>query len=213
MIRVLCFGDSNTWGYISGSDHKRYNENERWPKLLQQQLGKDYEVIEEGLNSRTYFSEDKRLGKEGKAGYPYLKPCLETHDKLDIVVLMLGTNELKYAYNNTANDVLKMFEKFVQFIFNFKSQIDGSTPKLIVSGIPLVASIKMNETPDDKYFQAPKKSKELCELYKKYCLKNHITYIDNTDLELGIDAIHITLESHKKLAQKVFQEIKNAKID
>lgn len=52
-IRILCYGDSNTWGYISGSDHQRYGNNERWTKILAKLLGNSFEVIEEGLNSRT----------------------------------------------------------------------------------------------------------------------------------------------------------------
>lgn len=91
-IRILCYGDSNTWGYISGTDHQRYGNNERWTKILTSLLGDKFEIIEEGLNSRTLTSNDTRPGKEGKNGYEYLLPCLDTHDPIDLVVLMLGTN-------------------------------------------------------------------------------------------------------------------------
>ena len=77
--RILCYGDSNTWGYISGSNHQRYGSTERYPKILAKLLGINFEIIEEGLNSRTLISEDKRPGKEGKNGYNYLIPCLDTH--------------------------------------------------------------------------------------------------------------------------------------
>lgn len=72
--RILCYGDSNTWGYISGSDHQRYGKEERWTKLLAKLLGNQFEVIEEGLNSRTLISNDPRPGKEGKNGAEYLIP-------------------------------------------------------------------------------------------------------------------------------------------
>ena len=62
----LCYGDSNTWGYISGSNHLRYGKDERWTRLLAQKLGDRFEIIEEGLNSRTLISHDTRPGKEGK---------------------------------------------------------------------------------------------------------------------------------------------------
>ena len=101
--RILCYGDSNTWGYISGTDHQRYGENERWTRILAQMLGDKFEIIEEGLNSRTLISNDTRPGKEGKNGYEYLIPCLDTHDPIDLVVIMLGTNELKKTYNKTMN--------------------------------------------------------------------------------------------------------------
>ena len=65
-IRILCYGDSNTWGYISGSNHLRYENNERWTRLLAQKLGDNFEIIEEGLNSRTLISNDTRPEKKAK---------------------------------------------------------------------------------------------------------------------------------------------------
>lgn len=56
-IRIICYGDSNTWGYISGSNHIRYSKTKRWTGVLQTLLGDKYEIIEEGLNSRTLISE------------------------------------------------------------------------------------------------------------------------------------------------------------
>ena len=111
-IKILCYGDSNTWGYISGSNHKRYGNDERRTKILAKLLGNNFEIIEEGLNSRTLISNDTRPGKEGKNGYEYLIPCLDTHDPIDLVILMLGTNELKSTYNKNAKDVGKMLEKY-----------------------------------------------------------------------------------------------------
>ena len=105
LVRILCYGDSNTWGYISGSDHQRYGNDKRWTKLLQKLLGNNFEVIEEGLNSRTLISNDQRPGKEGKSGYTYLIPCLDNHDQIDLLILMLGTNELKNAYNKSAEEI------------------------------------------------------------------------------------------------------------
>ena len=71
-MKILCYGDSNTWGYISGTDHQRYGENERWTRLLGDLLGNEFEIIEEGLNSRTLISNDTRSGKEGRNGFDYL---------------------------------------------------------------------------------------------------------------------------------------------
>ena len=69
--RILCYGDSNTWGYISGTDHQRYGEDERWTKVLVKKLGENFEIIEEGLNSRTLISNDNRPEREGRNGYEY----------------------------------------------------------------------------------------------------------------------------------------------
>jgi lysophospholipase L1-like esterase len=206
-LRILCYGDSNTWGYISGSDHLRYNENERWTKLLQKQIGGGIEIIEEGLNSRTLFSDDNRPGKEGRNGWTYLKPCLDTHDKIDAIILMLGTNELKNTFNNSAKDIIEMLDKYVDFVKNYKSQIDKSTPQIIISGLPLISESAVYCKKGDKYKGASKKSKELNILCKNH-FKNKILYIDNSDLQTGIDGVHMTKEAHKVLADKICKVIK-----
>ena len=163
--RILCYGDSNTWGYISGSNHNRYLKTDRWTGILQDLLSKDYLIIEEGLNSRTLISNDERVGKEGKNGSEYLIPCLDTHDPLDIVVLMLGTNELKAVFNKTINEIGELIEEyFVKVILNRKSQFLDTIPKLILVTPPLV-----NEDTDyckNKYEGASNKSKELNNIYK-----------------------------------------------
>ena len=209
MKRVLCFGDSNTWGYISGSDHQRYGENERWTRLLQKKLGKDFEIIEEGLNSRTLFTNDDRPGKEGRQGFNYLKPCLATHDKFDVIILMLGTNEMKDIFNNSAKDIIKMLDKFVEYILNFKSQIDGVSPKLILCGVPQIAESKNSLLESDKYKNAPQKCKEFIKLCDKYFEDKRLIYIKNDDLEVGVDCVHLTKESHRFLAEKLSKVLVN----
>ena len=80
-------------------------------------LGNQFEVIEEGLNSRTLISNDPRPGKEGKNGAEYLIPCLDTHDPIDLVILMLGTNELKNTYQKSAYlNKIRNFYTFFQFV-------------------------------------------------------------------------------------------------
>ena len=208
MKRILCYGDSNTWGYISGTDHLRYAENKRWTGLLAKKLGRKYQVIEEGLNSRTLYSVDKRPGREGRVGFDYLKPCLDTHDKIDCFVLMLGTNEFKADYNNTAEQISAMLIKFIEYIKNYKSQIDKTAPKLILSGVALVNENTEYAKKDGMYNGATEKSVNLNVLMKKYCQENGVTYIDNTDLEVGVDGVHFTEQSHKILAQRIYERVK-----
>lgn len=209
MKRILCYGDSNTWGYISGSDHLRYNSNERWPKLLQKKLGQSFEIIEEGLNSRTLFSNDDRPGKEGRNGFTYLKPCMDSHDKFDTIIIMLGTNELKSTFNNTAEDIVNMIDKYVNFIKNYKSQIDKTCPSIIISGLPIVQEDTAYSKKDNKYKGATQKSIELNNLLEKYCQDNLLTYINNNDLTVGIDGVHLTKESHISLANRLSKVLTN----
>lgn len=201
-IRILCYGDSNTWGYISGSDHKRYGNKERWTKLLAELLGDEFEIIEEGLNSRTLISNDTRPGKEGKNGYKYLIPCLDTHDPIDLVILMLGTNELKSVYNKTAEQIGNMLEEyFVKTILNRKSQIGNNYPKLLLVTPPVVNENTEYCKQKDKYLGAMQKSKELNLIYKNIAKKYDCYFLGNEELTTGVDGVHLTKESHKKLAE------------
>ena len=95
MARTLvCFGDSNTWGYVPGSEGARFPREVRWPNRLQELLGAEWEVIAEGLNGRTASVE--RPDSEGRNGLPYLFPCLLSHAPVDTVVIFLGTNDVNY---------------------------------------------------------------------------------------------------------------------
>lgn len=209
-IRILCYGDSNTWGYISGSNHQRYGNDERWTKILAKSLGSDFEIIEEGLNSRTLISNDTRPGKEGKNGYEYLIPCLDTHDPIDLVILMLGTNELKSTYNKSAKDVGEMLEKyFVKTILNRKSQLKDSYPNLLIVVPPVVNEYQDYCKVNDKYLGASHKSKELNDIYKDIAERYNCYFLSNQGLETGIDGVHLTKESHKKLAEMLKDKINN----
>jgi lysophospholipase L1-like esterase len=88
---IVCFGDSNTWGHIPGSDGQRYSRDVRWPARLGTALAGEAEVISEGLSGRTATIESPVA--EGRNGLPYLVPCLRSHAPVDILVIFLGTND------------------------------------------------------------------------------------------------------------------------
>ena len=207
-MRILCYGDSNTWGYISGSDHKRYGENERWPKVLSNLLGDKYEIIEEGLNSRTLISNDPRPGREGRNGFEYLIPCLDSHDPIDVVVIMLGSNELKPMYNRTIEEIGELFEKyFVETILNRKSQFNETSPKMVIIAPPLVNEHNNLGIEPEKYMGAGEKSTHFNDMYQAIALKYDCPFVTNAGLETGPDGLHLTLESHRILAERIAKEI------
>lgn len=203
---ILCFWDSNTWWLITGTNPKRLWKNERWPRILESLSWE--RIIEEGLNSRTLLSEDERPNKEWRNGSKYLIPCLDSHDPIDIVVLMLWTNELKYVYENSPKKIWAMLEEyFVKVILNRKSIITGKAPKLIIVSPPLV-----DETmpwASQKYSLATEKSKKLSVIYSKIAEKNNCEFIDGSDLDLWHDWVHLSIEWHRKLAKKVYQKLNN----
>lgn len=100
--RIMVFGDSLSWGYQPGTNHLRFDAQTRWPGRLQMLLGENFEVIEENLNSRGIENGDPRPGKEGRVAMDYIEAVLDSHDPLDRVIVLLGTNELKHEMNMTA---------------------------------------------------------------------------------------------------------------
>src|SRR6266516_109080 len=110
---ILCFGDSNTWGYPPGGG-ERLPRDIRWPGALQRLLGEGYHVIEEGLNGRTATVEHPWV--EGRSGRPYLLPCCRSHAPLDLVIIYLGTNDLADRYQLSAADIAQACASLVRVV-------------------------------------------------------------------------------------------------
>jgi len=204
--RILCFGDSYTWGYIPGTNHERFSEEIRFPKVLQKLLGNDFEIIEEGLNSRTLVSEDERPGEQGRNGSQYLIPCLDSHDPLDLVIIMLGTNEMKHKFQTSSEEIGSLFEEnFIKVILNRKSQFRDSYPKLLIISLPVI-----NESAEYalvRYVGGTAKSKQLSKIYSDIAKTNECYFVDASKLAVGIDGVHLTEESHVKLAEMLYNAV------
>ena len=102
---ILCYGDSNTWGCIPrwkdlGVPSERYDQDTRWTGRLSALLGDGYHIIEEGLGGRTSIYDFP--GESWRNGLPYFQPCLLSHRPLDLVVIMLGTNDLHACLHPSA---------------------------------------------------------------------------------------------------------------
>ena len=105
MRTLVCFGDSNTWGYVPGSNGRRFHRDVRWPIRLQHALGDDWEVIAEGLSGRTATLDSPVA--EGRNGLPYLVPCLHSHAPVDLLVIFLGTNDVGERFALPERDVAR----------------------------------------------------------------------------------------------------------
>lgn len=203
--RILCFGDSNTWGYIPATG-KRYPVGIRWTSLLQEILGNGYEIIEEGLNSRTTDIDDPK--HKGKNGLTYLRPCLETHDPIDLIILMLGTNDMKERFDREPSRIVEGIENLVKEIKEFAVEEETIEPQVIIVSPPLVDETV--EGVKEKYLGAGEKSTKLGELYGEVAKKFSYKFIDISKIVSSSkkDGYHLEPESHQKIADLFFNEIK-----
>jgi len=203
-IRILCYGDSNTWGYMPGSKD-RYGASIRWTTVLQKRLGEKFEIIEEGLSSRTTNLDDPKY--EGRNGATYLKSCLKTHSPLALVILMLGTNDLKERFERTPEQIALGIDKLL-VIINDSKHIDNQHPKVLLLSPPLI-----DESVGDageKFPKAAIKSKQLGRLYKVVATKYRAAFVDIAQhvSPSRIDGYHLDPDAHKKIAKILVEKIR-----
>ena len=203
MRRILCFGDSNTWGYDPATQD-RFDDQTRWTGVLQAALGSDFTVIEEGLNGRTTVWNDPIEGY--KNGHDYLVPCLETHRPLDLVVLMLGTNDLKRRFSLSAYDIAQGAAVLLRAISYSKAGRDGHAPRVLLMAPPPVAKL----TGFGEMFEGSEaKSLLLGQHYRAVAVEYNVAFLDTSTVirSSDLDGIHFEAEEHTKLGRAVAHEV------
>jgi lysophospholipase L1-like esterase len=127
---LVCFGDSNTWGYVPGSNGSRFPRHARWPVRLQAALGDRWDVIAEGLSGRTATMESPVA--EGRNGLPYLVPCLHSHAPVDVLVVFLGTNDVGSRFALPESDVARSVGRLVKVGRSAEAGPAGGPPEILV---------------------------------------------------------------------------------
>jgi lysophospholipase L1-like esterase len=207
---VLCFGDSNTWGQKPDKSG-RYPADIRWPGVLQKILGDAYYIIEEGLSSRT--TDLDYAQKPGRNGRTYLEPCLDSQAPLDVVILMLGSNDLKIEFNRSAEDIAKAIRGLIGLIQTKTSRNDKQPARVL-----LVSPIYVNdEAPDfTKWYtgfydhESVGKSQALAGLLQSAATDLGCYFVDAaTVAQAGEDGLHFDQPSHPALGTLLAQEVKH----
>lgn len=197
MKTILCFGDSNTWGKRP-DDGSRYERHQRWTGILHQELGETYQVIEEGLCGRTSVWDDP-LG-EFRNGKASLGVCLETHRPLDLVVIMLGTNETKRHFSLEPPDIARGAGLLVQMVKRSQAGRDGAAPCVL-----LVAPPPLGEVPEtnDQFRGGREKSLEFARLYRAVAAQEGCAFFDAGSVvrTSDVDGVHWAPEEHAKFAR------------
>ncbi len=200
---ILCYGDSNTWGYDPVTKD-RFGPDVRWTGVLQSRLGSDYRVIEEGLNGRTTVWDDPL--SPGRNGKEYLPPCLESHRPLDLVTIMLGTNDLKRRFGLTASDIAEGAGLLVDMAARFGRTAAGTSPVVLLIAPPPTA--RFGEF-GEMFQGATETSRGFAEAYRRVAGWNHCPFLEAGEIVVSsdLDGIHWEAGEHHKFGETVAAEI------
>lgn len=199
MKNIFVYGDSNTWGYFptltpySGDD----NNTKRFPldKIWWNSLTKKYNVYYNGVNGRTINSDHYEL--------PNRNACKTidndfVNENIDLVILMLGTNDLKDIYNLKVNDLINHCDLLIKKIKNrYQCDILLICPPLIYDTI----------VTHEKYSNGINKIKEYEKCLFKYTQSNNYYFVSGINAEVGVDGEHLTEKGHNELGQIVLEKV------
>lgn len=202
---ILCFGDSNTHGYCAESfdcadGGDRFNEDERWTRLLEKQLGESYLVLEEGLGGRTTVYHDPLT--EGMCGLDVLFPIMMSHEPIDLLVIMLGTNDTKERFGVTPECIGVGMERLINKA-KFINAWRNNQPNILLIAPPHI----LEEMCSGPFYGimgtgCVEKSRKLALFYKVIAERTGCHFLDAEHLaEFNkTDGMHLTRKGHADLA-------------
>jgi lysophospholipase L1-like esterase len=139
MFSILCYGDSNTWGADPAVLGRRFPPHQRWPGALAAALGPDYHIIPEGMSGRTTTLDDPL--EPGANGRDYLLPCLKSHKPLDLLMILLGTNDLKHKFNLGPFEVAQGAAQLARLALHSDTGPEGRPPAVLLICPPPLAPL------------------------------------------------------------------------
>lgn len=206
MKTILCYGDSNTWGYPALEQFPlpnttRYGADVRWASVLRTHLGDGYTVIEEGLCGRTTVWDDPIEG-EFLNGKSYLIPCLRSHSPLDLVIIMLGTNDLKSRFGLTAADIAEGVGTLADVVQHSETGPHGTAPQvLLIAPTPLTRLTAFAHM----FAGSEVVSRQLAMQYKRVAAAHNCAYFDAGSViqSSDLDGVHFSPESQQVLGRSL----------
>ena len=207
---VLCFGDSNTHGTVAmrhEADRRRHPYHQRWTTVMADELGDGWQVIPEGHPGRTAVFDDPIEGPH-KNGSRVLQAILESHRPIDLVILMLGTNDFKARFNMSAYDVASGLQRLIVAIKGSDSGPNGSAPKVL-----LAAPATLLETGIGKEMVAgaTAKSEVLPEYLQRVAASQQTGFINVSEVAKvdPVDGIHLDVAAHRTIGQAMATAVRN----
>ena len=206
---IVCYGDSNTHGYCARNGG-RFDETKRWPCLLEEFLGGEYLVREEGLNGRTIAFDDPLF--EGLNGCRSLGSVLLTHEPVDLLVVMLGTNDTKTRFHATAGNIRTGLEHLILKALRTPEAFrDGKMNLLVVCPPPIDPRYETTSIGGEMGEGCAEKSAALAPLFELTCRSLGVHFLDAGSLP-GVemahyDWMHLSERSHRNLAEALAERI------
>jgi lysophospholipase L1-like esterase len=202
MTKIICFGDSNTFGF-NPQDGSRYDKNSRWTGLLSTILGESFVVVEEGCNNRTGFFLNS--GGEIQSGQKYLPKCLEKHRDFDVFVFALGTNDLQKFFDIDENIIINGLKNATSLI----KKINPDAKIIIIPPVVLRNEILTGAFAFQFDENSIKTSIQAQKIYSDFVQKEKIELLDlNKFVSPSIlDGLHFSRESHEIIAEQVAKKV------
>lgn len=208
MRRILVFGDSNTWGYrpdnAPGKPPRRYDDAVRWTGVLGALLGDGYCVLNEGLNGRTTVWDDPI--DPYRRGRDHIVPLLETHAPFDLLIVMLGTNDLKQRFGATARDIAGGAQVLAEMALARAWVFVGNQPRVLLICPPPLGPIE----PDSSFSGGGEKSRRLAPHFRVVARESGVDWLDAGEFVASAEAdgVHLTPEAHRALGEAVARKVK-----
>ena len=209
MKHILVYSDSISWGIIPMS-RNRFAFEQRWPGILENnlnKLGQDVRVIEDCLNGRrTIYEDPVRSGRNGLIG---LSQRIEVNSPLELVILMLGTNDFQANHDHTALDAAKGMKALIDEIRHTTLEPGMIKPKILVIAPPPILEPKGDIAM--KFKDGHKKCVGLAKAYKKLCEDESCNFFDAEKVTTSskIDGVHFDLDQHAKFGDAISDYVKN----
>ncbi len=205
--RILCFGDSNTHGVNPVGP--RFGEAERWPTLLQSLLGERFRVLEEGFGGRTIAFDDPVEGGY-KSGMQYLPPCLLSHNPLDLVIVMLGTNDAKQRFAMSAPAIAQALAHLLRLCHLYA--VDGRAEPsrvLVVAPPPVRENVLRTRMAGIFDARSVEVTQGLGEEYLRISKLMRCEFLNAADFCRASeeDGVHLTAAGHRALARGVADKV------
>lgn len=208
--RIICFGDSNTWGFDPGTG-ERYPEDIRWPCVLGSLLGDGYQILEEGQNGRTIANEDPwEWGT--KCGMDYILPMCESHNPFDLLIIMLGTNDLKAKFGLPAPDIAGSLQNMLMKTKGYMQYQLRSNARILVVAPPHLGD-GLGDSVFEPFFDTDKAiegSKRLAYWYELVASQFGCEFLDAALYAKAgnTDSLHMSEEGHRALAEAIADKVR-----